>query len=104
MKPFFSFGGRGTPMIPRDSIVELAPDAGVVLLVTQRLADIDFSVGYCRSAIVERWGVYCFGNFRRVSSPDLRRSWAAPCESDLMIYRAVDVHLVPEEPWMNLRK
>jgi hypothetical protein len=50
--------------------------------------------------MIERWGYYSIGAFRRVSSPDLKRSWAEPMASELMIFHAVEVHLVPEEPWM----
>jgi hypothetical protein len=101
MNTFFSFGGRGTRKIKRSSIFNLDPNPGAVLLITKRVGGIDFVCGYCRSAIVDKWGCYCAHPFIRVSSPDLRKSWWMPMESDLMIYHAVTLHLVPEEDWMR---
>lgn len=102
MDHFFDFLGRGDKMIARGKYYQLAPDPGAVLLLTQSYRGIEFVVGYARSAIVEKWGCYCFHSFRRVSDPALERTWAQPHEADLMIYRAVSVYLVKEEPWMAL--
>lgn len=101
MKAFFIFNGRGTPQINRSRILSLDPDPGAVLLITKRIADIEFVCGYCRSAIIDKWGCYCAHPFLRVGSPDLSRSWCMPMESDLMIFHAVCLYLVPEEPWMR---
>ena len=100
MDHFFDFLGRGDSMIARDKYYQLEPDPGAVLLLTQSYRGIEFVVGYARSAIVEKWGCYCFKSFKRVSDSALQRSWAQPHEADLMIYRAVSVYLVEEEPWM----
>lgn len=101
MKAFFSYDGRGTPRIKRDKILSLEPDPGAVFLMTRRVGNIEFVFGYCRSAIIEKWGCYCMHPFHRVSSPDLSQSWCMPMESDLMIFHAVQLYLVPEEPWMH---
>jgi len=101
MKRFFEHGGRGDRKIAHDSLFQLEPDAGAVFLITKPVGKTEFVMAYCRSAIVERWGCYCMGTFRRTSSLDLRRSWAEPAESELMIYHAVNVYLVPEEKWMQ---
>lgn len=101
MKTFFEFGGRGTDLIAHDSILSLDPDPGAVFLIVARIGNVEFVIAWCRAAIVERWGCYSIGAFRRASSPDLKRSWAEPLASELMIYHAVAVHLVPEEPWMT---
>jgi hypothetical protein len=101
MKPFFEFNGRGTDRIGHDKIFRLDPDPGAVFLIATKIGNVEFVIAWCRAAIVERWGCYSIDPFRRVSSSDLRRSWAEPLESELMIYRAVTVYLVPEEPWMS---
>lgn len=101
MKTFFEFGGRGTDRIAPDSILSLDPDPGAVFLIAAKIGNVEFVIAWCRAAIVERWGCYSIGAFRRVSSPDLKRSWAEPLASELMIYHAVAVHLVSEEPWMT---
>ena len=100
MDHFFDFLGRGDRMIDRDKYFQLQPDPGAVLLLCLPCGRTEFIVGYARSAIVEKWGCYCFGSFRRVSDASLRRSWAEPHEADLMIFRAVSIYLVPEQPWM----
>lgn len=100
MDHFFDFLGRGDKMIARDKYYQLEPDPGAVLLLTQAYGPIEFVVGYARSAIVEKWGCYCFNSFKRVSDPALERSWAQPHVADLMIFRAVSVYLVKEEAWM----
>lgn len=101
MDHFFNFAGRGDKLIAPDSIFRLKPDPGAVLLITRSCRNIEFVVGYARSAFVEKWGCYCFESFRRASDPSLRQSWAEPHEADLMIYRAVSIYLVKEEPWMG---
>ena len=104
MKPFFHFDGRGTRRIGPSKIFKLEPDPGAVLLITRRIGNVDFVIAWFRSAIVERWGCYSMGGFRRVSNGNLTQSWAQPVETELMIYHAVSVHLVPEEPWMTKEK
>lgn len=101
MKQFFQYGGRGDRKIAHNSLFKLESDAGGVFLVTKEVGKVEFILGYCRSAIVERWGCYCMGTFRRASNLDLSRSWAVPMESELMIFHATTVYLVPEEEWMR---
>ncbi|MCP5532294.1 MAG: hypothetical protein H7A48_03920 [Akkermansiaceae bacterium] len=98
---FFEFSGRGTRNIGRDKIFRLEPDPGAVFLITTRIGNVDFIVAWCRSAIVERWGCYSIGAFTRVADANLNRFWAQPMDSELMIYHAVSVHLVPLESWMS---
>ena len=101
MDPFFSYGGRGDRQLDHDNIYHLEPDVGAVLLITTTIRKIEFNLVYCRSAFVERWGCYTFGTFSRASSPDLESTWAVQAESELMIFHAVNVYLVPEEGWMG---
>jgi len=101
VKRFYDFSGRGDTSIPFDKYHLLEPDPGAVLLVTQICGKAEFIICYCRSAIVEKWGCYCFESFRRASDICFTRCWAEPTESDLMIYRAVTVYLVAEEEWMG---
>ena len=101
MRTFFEFNGRGTHRIGYDQIFKLEPDSGAVFLISTKIGNVEFVVAWCRAAIIERWGCYSIGAFRRISSPDLKRSWAEPLACELMIYRAVMVYLVPEEPWMT---
>ena len=101
MDHFFDFLGRGDRMIDRDKYFQLQPDPGAVLLLCLPCGRTEFIVGYARSAIVEKWGCYCFESFRRASDPTLQRSWAEPHDADLMIFRAVSVYLITEEPWMR---
>ena len=101
MKQFFEYGGRGDREISDDSLFQLNSDVGGVFLITQKIGKVEFILAYCRSAIVGRWGCYCLGTFRRSSSLDLRHSWAVLMESELMIFHAVTVYLVPEEEWMR---
>jgi hypothetical protein len=100
MKTFFEFGGRGTTRIKHDKMFSLEPNPGAAFLIVRRIHHVEFVLAWCRGAMIERWGCYSFGAFRRVSSADLTRTWAEPVESELMIYHAVSVYLVPEEPWM----
>jgi hypothetical protein len=101
MKRFFHFAGRGNGLISDDKYYHLEPDEGAVLLITKRVGKVEFILGFCREAIIERWGCYCMHSFRRASSPDLSRSWSVPEEAELMIYHSVTVYLVREEDWMR---
>lgn len=102
MDHYFDFLGRGDSMIDRGKYYNLEPDPGAVLLLCLPCGRTEFVIGYARSAIVEKWGCYCFNSFRRVSDVSLQRSWAEPNESDLMIFRSVSIYLTKEEPWMLL--
>jgi hypothetical protein len=101
MKPFFTFEGRGDQNIGDDSIFHLEPEEGTVLLITKRVGQVEFVLGFCREAFVERWGCYCMGAFVRASDPGQNRSWAVSAESELLIYSGVNVYLVAEEEWMR---
>lgn len=101
MKPIFSFEGRGDPNIADDSIFKLEPDEGAVLLITKKVRNVEFVIGFCLVALVDRWGCYCLGTFVRASDPGQNRSWAVSAESELMIYHGANVYLVAEEEWMR---
>jgi len=101
MKPIFTFEGRGTQNIADDSIFKVEPDEGAVLLITKKVGNVEFVMGFCVTALVERWGCYCMGTFVRASDPAMNRTWAVTAESDLMIFHGVRLHLVAEEEWMH---
>ena len=101
MKHFRDFAGRGDVTIPDDKYYLLEPDPGAVLLVTQKFSNAEFILCYCKSAIVEKWGCYCFESFRRASDLGFSRSWAERTDSDLMIFHSATVYLVAEEQWMR---
>ena len=101
MDQFFSYRGRGDRQILNHKIYHLEPDLGAVLLITTTIGKVEFVLTYCRSAYIEKWGCYSFGSFRRASAPDLRSTWAVPAESELIIFYAVNVYLVPEQDWMR---
>jgi len=101
MKQFCDFAGRGDASIPSKKYYLLEPDRGGVLLITRKFGKAEFILCYCKSAIVEKWGCYCFECFRRVSDPGFTRCWAERTDSDLMIFHSTTVYLVTEEPWMR---
>jgi len=103
MKRFYDFSGRGDTSIANDKYYLLEPDPGAVLLVTQTFGKAEFIICYCKSAIIEKWGCYCFDSFRRAYDPGFTCCWAEPTDSDLMIYHSVTVYLVFEEEWMRRR-
>jgi len=103
MKHFRDFAGRGDISIAGDKYYLLESDPGAVLLVTQKIGAAEFIVCYCKSAIVEKWGCYCFDSFRRAYDPGFTCCWAERTGSDLMIYHAATVYLVSEEAWMRRR-
>lgn len=100
MKPIFTFDGRGDQNIADDSIFKLEPEEGAVLLITKKVGNVEFVMGYCVMALVERWGCYCMGVFVRASDPAMNHTWAMAADSELMIYHGVNVYLVAEEEWM----
>ncbi|MGJ8642072.1 MAG: hypothetical protein ACSHX9_01585 [Luteolibacter sp.] len=102
MNAFFEFNGRGANGIAHDKILQLDPNDGAVFLITTRIGKVEFVMAYCRAAIIEKWGCYTMNAFVRASSSDLCRTWAVPVASDLMIYHAVSIYLVPDEPWMTV--
>lgn len=104
MTDIFHFQGRGTRDIASDSIFLIEADEGSVLGITVRYGQAEFMAGYCRTALADRWGIYCDNLFRRASSPDLKRTWASQVSEDAVFYRSVRIHLMREEEWMRLSR
>ena len=101
MSAMFHFRGRGDFSVPDDSSFLIEVDDGTVLAVTQRVGNVEFLVTYCRMAIADKWGVYCFRPFRRASDPGLTRSWAQIVCEGLFVFRGVRFHMIAEESWMR---
>lgn len=100
MTEIYRFYCRGNPTIPHEKCYLIESDAGTVLTIIEVYGNAELVVGYCRKALADRWGVYCYDPFRRVSDLALTRSWAAEYPDGMHIFRGVRFHLAREEEWM----
>lgn len=101
MREIYRYQGRGQKDVSSDTSYLIECENGRVLVVTEVFGKAEFIVGYCRSAIVDGWGVCCIRPFRRVSDLGFTRSWAEPQKADLLVFRRVRLHLSAEEQWMQ---
>ena len=101
MREIYRYGGRGHGPRPDETNCLIECAEGRVLAITEVFGHAEFIVGYCRSAVVDAWGVRCIEFFKRVSDPGFTRSWAEPGKAGLVIFRQVRLHLTQEEDWMR---
>lgn len=101
MTEHFHFQGRGNTEIAADSILLIEAADGTVLEISMRYGRVEFTIGYCRKALADRWGIYCKDPFLHVSSPDCRRSWAEHSSGGWFLFHSLILHLVREEAWMK---
>ena len=100
MTEIYRFHCRGHQAIAHDKCYLIESDAGTVLTIIEVHGNADLVVGYCRKAIADRWGVYCYDPFRRASDLCLTRSWAEEYPDGMHLFRGVRFHLAREEEWM----
>ena len=63
---------------------------------------IPFITGYCRKAMFDQWGLYCYAPFERASNSQQTRSWAVQWKKDgVFFFRQTQLGIVKEEPWMR---
>jgi len=65
---------------------------------------IEFIDGYCRRAMIDRWGLYCVDPFRRASDGALTRSWPMHHKEGRWIYRPASLEIMKEEKWMRCKR
>ena len=101
MPEIYRFHRRGHQEIADDKCYLIESDAGTVLTIVEVHGNAEFVVAYCRKAVADRWGVYCYNIFRRVSDLGLTRSWAKEYPAGKHVFRGVRFHLAREEEWMQ---
>ena len=100
MTEIYRFHRRGHQEVADDKCYLIESDAGTILTIIEVHGNAEFVVGYCRKAVADRWGVYCYDLFRRVSDLGLTRSWAEEYPDGMHLFRGVRFHLAREEEWM----
>ena len=71
------------------------------MAIIERCRGVDFVVGYCSMAMIDRWGVCCGKPFRRISNSTQTRSWAESWCKELFLYRPARLEIIDEEDWMT---
>jgi hypothetical protein len=102
MREIYRYEGRGRESLADESCYHIECGEGRVLTITELFGHAEFILGYCRSAIVDEWGICCIRPFRRVSDLGFTRSWAEAHKVDLMVFRRVRLNIAVEEKWMQL--
>lgn len=99
----FKFSGRGHALAIHYEpyrIIECAH--GTVMLISYEYHGIVYIQGYCRRAIIDRWGVYCHRPFKRACDATLTRSWAVVSDKGLFLFRPSRLEIEPEQDWMRM--
>ena len=101
MNEFYKFHGRGTQTVASESAFLLESDEGTVLEIIEKRHGLDYTIGYCREAIADRWGVYCENPFEPLSDYSGKNISAEYHPEGWFIYRPVCIALVREQEWMK---
>ena len=97
---FFEGRGKGTDQHATPyRLIECAD--GVVLAIIYECHGVEFVQGYCRKALIDKWGLQCFDPFKRAQDPALTRAWMYPLKKDLHFFRPTRLELVAEQEWMR---
>lgn len=62
---------------------------------------IDLVQGYCRIAMIDRWGAYCEDPFRSVSDAAISCRWAEQIGTGLFLSPPTRLEIIPEQEWMR---
>lgn len=76
-------------------------DDGIVMAIIFACHGVEFTLGYCRNALWDKWGLYCGGVFTRESNSTLTRTWALPHQRGLFFFKPIRLELVAEQNWMR---
>lgn len=97
----FSGRGRGNEQFTEPyRLIECAD--GIVCAIIVTYSGVEFLRGYCRKALIDKWGIHCFAPFVQGSDPTFSRTWAVPMNKDLILFRKTSLELVPERDWMRV--
>lgn len=97
--PFFGRGWGSGRIEDPCRVIDCA--GGTVMAITATYGGTEFILGYCRRAMIDRWGMYCDNPFRRASDAALRRCWAEPFQRGMFIFRPARLEIVREQEWMR---
>ena len=98
----YLFKGRGVGTgTPDDPCHIIECKAGTVLAIIITFGGVDFLRGYCRRAMIDRWGVYCVDPFRRANNASLTQSWAVPEPKGIGLFRRTSLEIISEREWMR---
>lgn len=102
-KHYYYFEGRGKNSgIHPDPYRFIQCGKGSVIAIIHICHGIPFISGYCRKAMFDPWGLYCYATFERASNSTQTRSWAEPSKKEGVFYfRKTRLEIVKEEPWMT---
>ncbi len=96
------FAGRGKGTEPFTEPYRLLECAeGMVFAIIVTCGGVEFLLGYCRKALIDRWGLHCYAPFVRGSDPGMTRAWAIPMQKDLLLFKKSSLELIPERDWMR---
>jgi len=98
----YQFKGRGQGTGHQDDPYRLIRcTEGTVMVITVTCHGIEFIKGYCRKAMIDRWGVHCEDPFLRASDAGLTHSWAQPVKRGRFIFSPIKLEIVSEQEWMR---
>lgn len=100
-KPHY-FQGRGKQTdLGDDNCRVIECVKGTVMAIVYTSHGCEFIQGYCRKAMIDRWGLYCDEVFFRASNATLTRFWAEPRPRGLFVFRPTRLEFTPEQMWMR---
>jgi hypothetical protein len=98
----FQFHGRGKGTgHPEQAARHIRCADGTVMLISFPCHGIEFVLGYCRQATIDRWGVCIHDPFRRASDTGFTRSWAEPFAKSICLFRPIRLEIQREQDWMR---
>ncbi len=101
MSEFYKFHGRGTITVEEESAFLLRAMEGTVLGIIGECRGIDYTIGYCREAVADKWGVYCEMPFKCFPNDTGKIPRPEYYPEGWFFFSAVRFILIREETWMR---
>lgn len=97
---FFAGRSKGTDHhVEPYRLIECAD--GIVFAIIFASHGVEFIQGYCRKALIDKWGMQCIDTFKRGGDSTLTRAWAIPLKQGSFLFRPTRLDLVAEQEWMR---
>lgn len=100
MNDVFKFGGRGKPHSEHPNPEAIQAEPGSVLCLVLTIGKVEFITYYCRTAVISRWELQIVNPFRRLQHISRGSDFADYLPSDLHVFCAARLEMIPEQDWM----
>lgn len=98
-REIYQYGGRGADSTLPDEVL-IRPNQGYVLLLTKKFGSVEFSLCYCESVILTKWGMRTQESFVSMINADCSFRWAEKIKDKWLYTCETRIYMTPIHDWM----